>query len=183
MTSRHFPTGTATGVSAYNQNVGAFYVPMMTATGLVLVQCVLPSGDITSAPIDIEFKILALEFDEQRDKLVGIVEKGMQEYYVAVVAPNGTVTTSGAPIAPTKRGFTIVPGVSVWHQGGVGVDSGTVSAVFSGTAGTSADGRVARVRAGTEYELITVNPFSGVVTERAMLDNPSGTSIMQLGYA
>lgn len=160
--------------SAYNQNVGSFYLQMETAQGeYTLVQCSLGSGGaVTSATLSSGYRIAALEFDEQRDSLVGIVQHDDAKYYAAVVSPNGTVTPSGGVLSPTHAGDALVEGVSVYMHG-ESAGSGVIIVLFASTT----------AEATPEYEVISVDPFTGVVGARGTLNNPSKSTILQLGYA
>jgi hypothetical protein len=68
-------------------------------SGLSLVQCTLPDGALSSAPLDAGYTIQAMAFDEGRDTLVAIVtnevaasersKSALTTYYVALVGCGG----------------------------------------------------------------------------------------------
>lgn len=187
VSSKPFPLGTATGVTAFNQNIGAFYVQMEVekaangGTSLVLVTCTLPSGELSSAAVANGYRAVALEFSEARSTLAGVftadppqyLADGRAVYHVGVLSPNGTVTIAGPGVSPTAADGKILVGVSAW-QPLVGPSVGAITVLFESDSSTGS---------APLYEVVSVNPWTGEIVTRASLDNPGQNTILQLGFA
>ena len=76
-TSQNWPAGTPTAASAFAN--GAFFMQMAASpdgkSGLSVVECTLPGGTLSSAPLDEGYTIQTMVFDEGRGSLVAIVSK------------------------------------------------------------------------------------------------------------
>lgn len=192
VTSARFPDGVLTGVSAFNKNVGTFFFLQMetnatsAAPGYRLVACTLPDGTLTSVDVDPRYRVLALEFDQQRSTLVGVFERlpALQpianlwqrtpetppriggKLYGGTLDTNGTVTTAGHPITPSDPSATFVGGVAAF-------DGASLHVLYERSAGT-----------GRAYEVASVDPWTGHVQLSGPLQQQHpATQVVELTFA